>query len=76
MVASRNMWEEGSAPGLPPYSPGRSCMAVAWPRHSRWENFFIGELGASAVLTGLVFVGNSINLKKIMESPFTPKLGN
>lgn len=33
-----------------------------------WENFFVGELGASAALTGLVFVGVSINLTKIMDS--------
>jgi hypothetical protein len=33
-----------------------------------WENFFVGELGASAALTGLVFVGVSINLTKIMSS--------
>jgi L-asparagine transporter-like permease len=33
-----------------------------------WENFFVGELGASAALTGLVFVGVSINLTKIMTS--------
>ena len=37
-----------------------------------WENFFLGALSASAALTGLVFVGISINLKKIMESPFLP----
>jgi modulator of FtsH protease len=37
-----------------------------------WENVFIGELGASAALTGLVFVGISINLKKIMASSFLP----
>ncbi|HZU66819.1 MAG TPA: hypothetical protein VFA09_06040 [Ktedonobacteraceae bacterium] len=35
---------------------------------SGWENFFVGELGASAALTGLVFVGVSINLTKIMAS--------
>ena len=33
-----------------------------------WQNFFVGELGASAALTGLVFVGVSINLTKIMAS--------
>ena len=32
----------------------------------------MGELGASAALTGLVFVGISINLKKIMESSYLP----
>ena len=37
-----------------------------------WENVFIGELSASAALTGLVFVGISINLKKIMENSFLP----
>ncbi|HZR39395.1 MAG TPA: hypothetical protein VFB12_04720 [Ktedonobacteraceae bacterium] len=37
-----------------------------------WENLFLGELGASAALTGLVFVGISINLNKIMESSFLP----
>jgi hypothetical protein len=39
---------------------------------SGWENFFLGQLSASAALTGLVFLGTSINLKKIMESPFLP----
>ena len=37
-----------------------------------WENFFVGELGAAAALTGLVFVGISINLNKIMASPYLP----
>jgi hypothetical protein len=37
-----------------------------------WENVFIGALSASAALTGLVFVGISINLKKIMENSFLP----
>ena len=39
---------------------------------SGWENFFVGELGASAALTGLVFVGVSINLTKIMASSYLP----
>jgi modulator of FtsH protease len=30
-----------------------------------WENFLLGELGASATLTGLIFVGVSVNLMKI-----------
>ncbi len=30
-----------------------------------WENFLLGELGASATLTGLIFVGVSVNLQKI-----------
>lgn len=37
-----------------------------------WENLFVGELGASAALTGLVFVGVSINLTKIMASSYLP----
>jgi hypothetical protein len=37
-----------------------------------WENFFLGELGASAALTGLIFVGISINLRKIMKSSHLP----
>ena len=37
-----------------------------------WENFFVGELGASAALTGLVFVVVSINLTKIMASSYLP----
>ena len=39
---------------------------------SGWENFFLGELGASAALAGLIFVGLSINLQKIMESSHLP----
>src|SRR5262245_24883314 len=33
-----------------------------------WANFFIGQLGASAALLGLLFVGVSINLAKILGS--------
>ena len=39
---------------------------------SGWENFFVGELGASAALTGLVCVGVSINLTKIMALSYLP----
>ncbi len=34
-----------------------------------WENFFVGELTASATLTGLIFVGVSVNLEKITTRP-------
>lgn len=39
---------------------------------SGWENFFLAEAGASAALAGLVFVGVSINLTKIMTYPGLP----
>ena len=39
---------------------------------SAWENFFVAEVGASAVLAGLVFVGLSINLNKIIAGPGLP----
>ncbi|HYB02575.1 MAG TPA: hypothetical protein VED37_20280 [Ktedonobacteraceae bacterium] len=32
-----------------------------------WENFFIAEVGASAALLGLIFVGVSINLTRILS---------
>jgi modulator of FtsH protease len=32
-----------------------------------WENFFIAEVGASAALAGLIFVGVSINLSRILS---------
>jgi modulator of FtsH protease len=34
-----------------------------------WENFFFAQVGAAAALAGLVFVGISINLSKIMAYP-------
>jgi hypothetical protein len=34
-----------------------------------WHDFFVAQVGASAVLTGLVFVGVSINLEQIMSNP-------
>lgn len=37
-----------------------------------WENFFIAEVGASAALTGLLFVGVSINLTRILSIPSLP----
>jgi modulator of FtsH protease len=32
----------------------------------RWHDFFVAEVGASAALTGLVFVGVSLNLSRIL----------
>jgi hypothetical protein len=37
-----------------------------------WENFFIAEVGASAALLGLIFVGVSINLTRILSIPGLP----
>lgn len=37
-----------------------------------WGNFFIAQVGASAALTGLVFVSVSISLSKILASPHLP----
>jgi hypothetical protein len=36
------------------------------------DTFFLGQVGASAALVGLIFVGASINLDKIMEDPHLP----
>ena len=36
---------------------------------ARWANFFSAEVGASAALTGLLFVAISINLTKIVANP-------
>jgi hypothetical protein len=37
-----------------------------------WDNFFVAELGASAALTGLLFVAVSINLTRVLEFPQLP----
>ena len=37
-----------------------------------WTDFLVAEVGASAALTGLVFVGVSINLKRILSFPKLP----
>jgi hypothetical protein len=34
-----------------------------------WHDFFVAEAGAAGVLTGLVFVGVSMNLEKILSEP-------
>ena len=33
-----------------------------------WQGFYIASAGASAALTGLIFVGISININKILSS--------
>jgi modulator of FtsH protease len=37
-----------------------------------WESFFLGQLGASAALGGLLFVAVSINLERILALPTLP----
>jgi hypothetical protein len=37
-----------------------------------WENFLVAEAGASAALTGLLFVAVSINLTRILSFPHLP----
>ena len=37
-----------------------------------WETFFAAQVGASAALAGLVFVGVSLNLQKILSAGFLP----
>ena|SRR5271170_2247252 len=37
--------------------------------HVTWDSFFTAEVGASAALAGLIFVGISINLKQIIALP-------
>ncbi len=37
-----------------------------------WTDFFVAELGAAAALTGLVIVGISINVARILADPGLP----
>jgi len=40
-----------------------------------WHDFFLAQAGAAGVLTGLVFVGVSINLQKIVSNPYSGLAG-
>jgi len=40
---------------------------------NEWSNFFVATAGASAALTGLIFVGVSISLSKILSTPTLPE---
>jgi modulator of FtsH protease len=37
-----------------------------------WENFAMAQVGASAALAGLVFVGVSVNLERVLAEPSAP----
>jgi len=37
-----------------------------------WDNFFVAQVGAAGALAGLVFVGVSLNYKKILSLPQLP----
>jgi hypothetical protein len=52
----------------------RSCKTgrVAAYTPSEWHDFFVGTIGASAALTGLLFVAISINLQQILKYPALP----
>ena len=39
---------------------------------ARWETFFAAQLAAAATLAGLLFVGVSLNLAKILANPSLP----
>ena len=39
---------------------------------SDWQGFFAAQVGASATLAGLLFVGVSLNLAKILSAVFLP----
>jgi hypothetical protein len=39
---------------------------------ARWEAFFAAQLAAAATLAGLLFVGLSLNLAKILSNPSLP----
>jgi modulator of FtsH protease len=40
-----------------------------------WQNFFLGELGASAALAGLIFVSLSVNQARVLSTPSLPERG-
>lgn len=40
-----------------------------------WDGFFMAQVGASAALAGLIFVGLSINLTRILALPRIPERG-
>jgi hypothetical protein len=49
-----------------------ACCLVAANDPLAWHEFFVGTIGASAALTGLLFVAISINLEQILKYPQLP----
>ena len=47
-------------------------MGARGRRVATWDDFFMAQVGASAALAGLLFVGLSINLSKILASRSLP----
>jgi hypothetical protein len=39
---------------------------------AEWHDFFVAQAGASAALAGLMFVALSINIERILKSPWLP----
>lgn len=37
-----------------------------------WESFAVAQIGASAALAGLIFVGVSVNLESVLKTPGAP----
>ncbi len=42
------------------------------PAFAEWHDFFVAQAGASAALAGLMFVALSINIERILQSPWLP----
>jgi hypothetical protein len=49
------------------YAPGADA------RTTIWDGFFTAQIGASAALAGLIFVGVSINMSRILALPRLPE---
>jgi modulator of FtsH protease len=47
-------------------------MAPFTPTLAAWQPFFAAQLGAGAALLGLLFVGLSLNLSRILAAPSLP----
>ena len=50
----------------------RDARAVSVAPNEGWSDFLVASSGATAALTGLVFVAISINLEKILDNPGLP----